>query len=101
MHAQDFLQRITKPFQFDTTEIPNTTNILEENMPDEENNFVEGLHLDNLINSFSTESTHNNIDSNNIPQNLSFSSLKSKGSHNCGSKNIAYIDPSNDIENTI
>ena len=49
MHAQDCLQRITKPFQFDTTEIPNTANILEENMPDEENNFVEGLHLDNLI----------------------------------------------------
>ena len=101
MNVQDRLQRITKPFQFDTTQIPTAGNVLEENISDEENNFVEGLHLDNLINSFSTESTHSNIDSNNIPQNLSFSSLKSKGSHNCGSKNIAYIDPSNDIENTI
>ena len=101
MNVQDRLQRITKPFQFDTTQIPNTTNVLEENISDEENNFVEGLHLDNLINLFSTESTHNNTDSNNIPQELSFSTIKSKGSHHCGSKNIAYIDPSIDIEKTI
>ena len=72
MNVQDRLQRITKIFQFDTTQIPNTENVLEENISDEENNFVEGLRLDNLINLFSTESTYNNIDSNNIPQKLSF-----------------------------
>ena len=67
MNVQDCLQRITKPFQFETSQIPNAENVLEENISDEENNFVEGLHLDNLINLFSTESIHNNIDSNNIP----------------------------------
>ena len=53
MNVQDRLQRITKTFQFDTTQIPNTENVLEENISDEENNFVEGVHLDNLINLFS------------------------------------------------
>ena len=101
MNVQDCLQRITKPFQFETSQIPNEENVLEENISDVENIFVEGLRLDNLINLFSTESTYNNIDSNNIPQKLSFSTIKSKGSHNFGSKSIAYIDPSIDIENTI
>ena len=48
---------MTKSFQFDTTQITSTTNIQEENVSDEEDNFLEGEELDTLINSFSTEST--------------------------------------------
>ena len=53
MNVQDRLQRITKTFQFDTTQIPNTSTFLDENISDEENNIVERVHLDNLINLFS------------------------------------------------
>ena len=52
-----------------------------------------------MISSFSTEITNNNTANNNIPQKLSFEYIKSKGSHSCGSKDIAYINPNNDNVN--
>ena len=100
MIVQDHLQRITKLQQFDTTQITSTTNFLDKHISDEEDNFFEGVHLDNLIYSFSADSTCNNADRNNISQKLNFEYIKSKGSHECGSKDIAYINPNNHIEHT-
>ena len=72
MKVRDHLQRITDPFQFNATQITNTTNIPKEDLSDEEDSFLEGVHLDNLIYSFSAESTCNNADSNNISQKIKF-----------------------------
>ena len=99
MKVHGHLQWITNPFQFNTTQITNTTNIPEEDVSDEEDNFLEGEQLDTLINSFSTEITNNNTANNNIPQKLSLEYIKSKGSYSCGSKSIAYINPNNDVAN--
>ena len=99
MKVRDHLQRITNPFQFNTTQNTSTTNAPEEDISDEEENFLEGEQLDTLINSFSTEITNNITANNNIPQKLNLEYIKSKGSHKCGFKDIASIDPNNDNVN--
>ena len=52
MKVHDHLQQITNPFQFNTTQITSTTNVLEENVLDKEDNFLEGEELDTLITHF-------------------------------------------------
>ena len=99
MKVRDHLQRITNPFQFNTTQNTNTTNAPEEDISDEEENFLEGEQLDTLMNSFSTEIANNITANNNIPQKLNLEYIKSKGSHKCGFKDIASIDPNNDNVN--
>ena len=96
MNVRDHLQRITNPFQFNTTQDTNTTNSKEEDISDKEENFLEGEQLDTMINSFSTETSNNITANNNIPQKLNLEYIKSKGSHKCGFKDIASIDPNND-----
>ena len=99
MKVRDHLQRITNPFQFNTTQNTNTTNAPEEDISDEEDNFLEDKQLDTLINSFSTEIANNITANNNIRQKLNLEYIKSKGSHKCGFKDIASIDPNNDNVN--
>ena len=99
MRVRDHLQRITNPFQFNTTQISSTTNAPEEDISDKEENFLEGEQLDTLINAFSTEIANNIITNNNIPQKLNLEYIKSKESHKCGSKDIAFIDPNNNNVN--
>ena len=99
MNVRDHLQRITNPFQFNTTQDTNTTNSQEEDISDKEENFLEGEQLDTMINSFSTETSNNITANNNIPQKLNLEYIKSKGSHKCGFKDIASIDPNNDDVN--
>ena len=96
MKVCDHLQRITNPFKFNTTQISSTTNAPEEDISDKEENFLEGEHLDTLINAFSTEIANNITANNNIPQKLNLEYIKSKGSHKCSFKDIASIDPNND-----
>ena len=99
MKVRDHLQRLTNPFQFNTTQNTSTTNATEEDISDEEENFYEGEQLDTLINSFSTEITNNNTENNNFSQKLSLQYIKLKESHKCGSKDIASIDPNNNNVN--
>ena len=49
MKVRDHLQQITNPFQFHTTQNTNTTNAPEEDISDEEDNFLEGEQLYTLI----------------------------------------------------
>ena len=91
MKVRDHLQRITNPFQFNTTQNTSTTNAPEEDISDEEENFLEGEQLDTLINSFSTEITNNITANNNIPQKLNLEYIKSKGSHKCGLRTLLLL----------